>query len=136
MTEYPSPPADARPSSVLPLLVAFVALVVAVGALWVSYGGARPAVTQEQAAVAPPADLDKIKQDLASLQQTVQGIQADQQKQAGEAQQKISKQQGEQKLMSEQLGSLSARVNALESARAESSAAAPQSAPRAKGTKR
>lgn len=145
MTDDPSPPADGRPRSVLPLLVALVALVVAGGALWMSYGNAtRYATLQEHAVVAPPADpaIDQIRQTLVSLQQAVQGIQADQQKQAaqaGDAQQKISAQQGEQKLLSDQLGALSARVNLLESARAESPAAAPQTAPdtqRAKRTKR
>ncbi|MCK1544022.1 hypothetical protein IVA98_05615 [Bradyrhizobium sp. 160] len=140
MAEFSSQRADARPSSALPLLVALLALAVAVGALWMSYGNpASPAVTQDQAVVAPPTDpsIDKIKQDLAALQQAVQEMQANQQKQAGESQQKIAAQQGGQKLLSDQLGSLSARVNALESARAETNAPASQPFPgaRAKRTK-
>ncbi|QPF83941.1 hypothetical protein IC762_30510 [Bradyrhizobium genosp. L] len=141
MTDDPLPSADARPRSVLPLLVALVALVVAGGALWMSYSNTtKLAASQEHAAVAPPADpaIDQIKQTLASLQQAVQGIQADQQKlaaQVGDAQQKTSAQQGEQKLLSDQLGALSARVNSLESARAETSAPAPQTAPAPQGTK-
>ncbi|PDT74284.1 hypothetical protein CO675_26280 [Bradyrhizobium sp. C9] len=73
-----------------------------------------------------------MKQTLASLQQAVQGIQADQQRQAervGDIQQKTSAQQGEQKLISDQIGALSARVNSLESARAESPGPAPQTTP-------
>ncbi|OMI04906.1 hypothetical protein BSN85_25890 [Bradyrhizobium brasilense] len=92
---------NARPRSALPLLVAILALIVAADALWLSYGNARKlATSQEHAAVAPPPDpaIDQIKQTLASLQQAVQGIQADQQRQAervGDIQQKTSTQQGE-----------------------------------------
>ena len=137
----PSMPADARPRSALPLLVALLALIVAAGALWMSYGsGTRSAGSQQQAAVAPAPDpaIEQLKQTLASLQQAVQGVQADQQKlasQVGDVQQKLSAQQGDQKLLSDQLGSLSARVNSLESARAESPAA-PQPAPAPRNTKR
>ena len=133
-------PADARPRSALSLLVALLALIVAGGALWISYSsGTRPATSQEQAAVAPAPDpaIEQLKQSLASLQQSVQGMQADQQKvatQVSDVQQRLSTQQGDQKLLSDQLGSLSARVNSLESARAESPA--PQPAPAPRNTKR
>ncbi|MGY4178361.1 small-conductance mechanosensitive channel [Bradyrhizobium sp. USDA 4518] len=135
MTIAPSTPADARPRSALPLLVGILALIVAGGALWMSYNNAtRLATSQEHAAVAPPPDtaVEQIKQTLASIQQAVQGIQADQQRQAervGDAQQKAAAQQGEQKLISDQLSALSARVNSLESARAESPTPDPQAAP-------
>ncbi|QOZ26776.1 hypothetical protein [Bradyrhizobium sp. CCBAU 51753] len=137
----PSMPADARPRSALPLLVALLALIVAGGALWMSFaGGTRSAGSQQQAAAAPAPDpaIEQIKQTLASLQQAVQGVQTDQQKlatQVSDVQQRLSTQQGDQKLFSDQLGSLSARVNSLESARAESPAA-PQPAPVPRNTKR
>lgn len=137
----PSMPADARPRSALSLLVALLALIVAGGALWMSYAnGTKPAAPQEQAAVAPAPDpaIEQVKQSLASLQQAVQGMQADQQKlatQVSDIQQKLAGQQGDQKLLSDQLGSLSARVNSLESARAESPAPA-QPAPAPRNTKR
>ena len=133
----PSMPADARPRSALSLLVALLALIVAGGALWMSYaGGTRPAAPQEQAAAAPDPAIEQLKQSLASLQQAVQGMQADQQKlatQVSDVQQRLAGQQGDQKLLSEQLGSLSARVNSLESARAESPAPpAPRNTKRSK----
>ncbi|MCC8975354.1 hypothetical protein [Bradyrhizobium brasilense] len=91
-----SAPADPRPRSALPLLVAILALIVAGGALWVSYGNAtKLAASKEHAAVAPPSDpaIEQIKETLSSLQQAVRGIQADQQRQAervGDVQQGIS----------------------------------------------
>ncbi|MGY4311254.1 hypothetical protein [Bradyrhizobium sp. JR3.5] len=144
MTET-STPADARPRSALPLFVAVFALVVAGGGLWVSYSNATKITTsQEHAAAAPPPDpaIQQIKQTLSSLQQAVQGIQAEQQRQAaqiGDVQQKTAAQHGEQKLISDQLAALSGRVNSLESARAESAAPVPQPAPdtqRARRSKR
>jgi septal ring factor EnvC (AmiA/AmiB activator) len=106
------------------LFVAVLALVVAGGALWASY-----------AAVAPPSDpaIKQIKETISSLQQPVNGIQSDQKKlaaQLNDIQQKASAQQGEQKLLSDQLAALSARVNSLQSARAERPAAAQPSARR------
>lgn len=144
MTDAHPTSADARPRSALLLLVALLALVVAGAALWASYSNtARPA-PREHAAATPQQDpaIAQIKETLASVQQAVQGIQSDQQKlaaQLNDVQQKSSTQHSEQKLVSDQLGTLSARVNPLESARAESPAAAPQvapDAPRAKRTKR
>ncbi|MHC6154920.1 hypothetical protein ACVSQB_24370 [Bradyrhizobium elkanii] len=135
MTDDRSASADVRPRSALPLLVAILSLIVAGGALLASYNNATKfAASQERAAAVPPPDpaVEQMKQTLASLQQAVQGIQAEQKRQAaqfGDAQQKTSAQQGEQKLISDQLGALSARVNSLESARAESPAQATQPAP-------
>ncbi|MGY3409531.1 septal ring factor EnvC (AmiA/AmiB activator) [Bradyrhizobium sp. GM5.1] len=139
MTDTSTP--DARPRSALPLLMAVLALIVAGCALWVSYGNStKAAAPQEQAAVTPA--VEQMKQTLSALQRSVEGIQSDQQKlaaQLSDIQQKASAQQGERKLLSDQLGSLSARVNSLESARAESSTATPQAAPdtqKARRTKR
>ncbi|MCP1831566.1 MULTISPECIES: hypothetical protein [Bradyrhizobium] len=135
MTADSSTPGDAQARSSFPLLIAVLAVIVACGALWMSYSNATKfAASQERAAVAPPPDpaLAEMKQTLASLQQAVQGIEAGQKRQAaqiGDAQQKTSAQQGEQKLISDQLGALSARVNSLESARAESPAQATPAAP-------
>ncbi|WP_128970339.1 hypothetical protein [Bradyrhizobium tropiciagri] len=142
MTDDRSTPADARPGSTLPLMVAILALIVAAAGLWMSYGNAtKIAATQQQAAVAPPPDpaIEQMKQTLSSLQQAVQGLQEDQQKlgaQVGDVQQKTSARQGEQKLISDQLGALSARVNSLESARADTPAAASQPAPAPQKRKR
>ena len=140
MTDAHPTSADARPRS--SMLVAILALVVACGALWAGYNNAAKPAPQEHAAAAPPQQdpgIGQIKGTLSSLQQSVQGIQADQQKlaaQLNDIQQRTSAQQGDQKLLSDQLGSLSARVNSLESARAESPAAAPPPAPDAQRGKR
>ncbi|MGF6313421.1 peptidoglycan hydrolase CwlO-like protein [Bradyrhizobium sp. i1.8.4] len=137
----PSTVTDARPRWGRPLLVALL-VVVAAGALWMSYGsGTRSTTSQEHALAARPPDpaIEELKQSLSSLQQAVQGIQADQQKlsaQVGDIQQKTSAQQGEQKLLSDQLGAISARVNLLESARAESPAPTQQTSPAPQGAKR
>lgn len=140
----PSMPADARPRSAVSSLVALLALIVAGGALWMSYtSGTRSTTPQEQAAAAPAPDpaIEQLKQSLASLQQAVQGMQSDQQKvatQVSDVQQRLAAHQGDQKLLSDQLGSLSARVNSLESARAESPTPqpAPAPAPAPRNTKR
>lgn len=136
MTE-PSMSADARPRSALPLLMAILAVVIAGGALWVSYGNSRKTVTpqEEHAAVTPPPQdpaIGQIKESLSSLEQSMNAIQSDQKKltaQLNDIQQKESAQQGEQKQISDQLGALGARVSSLESAKAESPVAAPQTAP-------
>ncbi|MGY2990135.1 hypothetical protein [Bradyrhizobium sp. USDA 4508] len=134
----PSTPANDRPRSPAPLLVAILALIVAAGALWMSYiNSTNATLPQEQAATAPTPDpaIEQMKQTLSSLQQTVQGLQSDQQKLAGQVtdvQQKTSTQQGEQKLISDQLNALSGRVNSLESARAESPPAPPTPSRRSK----
>ncbi|MBR0797332.1 hypothetical protein JQ615_18240 [Bradyrhizobium jicamae] len=116
------------------LVVALIVVLVAGGFLWMAYGtGMQWAGSQQKAQLSPPpADpaIEQIKQTLASLQQAVQGIQSDQQKLADQingVQRNVSTQRGDQKLLSDQLGSLSARVDALASARAESPA--PQPAP-------
>ncbi|MGY3576806.1 hypothetical protein [Bradyrhizobium sp. USDA 4504] len=135
MTIDPSTPADTQPRSALPLLVAILALIIAGGALWMGFNNATKfAASQERAAAAPPTDpaIEQMKQALSSIQQAVQGIQAEQQRHAervGDTQQKTAAQQGEQKLISDQLSALTARVNSLESARAESPAPAPQATP-------
>ncbi|WP_210168573.1 hypothetical protein [Bradyrhizobium viridifuturi] len=68
-----------------------------------------------------------MKQTSASVQQAMQGIEADQKGRQliGNIQQKVAAEQGERKVISDQLGALSARVNSLESVRAESRAQAP-----------
>jgi hypothetical protein len=76
---------------------------------------------------------------LSSVQQAVQAIQSAQEKlsaQINDIQQKTAAQRGEQKLLSDQLGALSARVNSLESAKADSSAPSQQTAPAPQRTKR
>ena len=132
MTDH-STSADAGPRAALPgLIVALLALLVAAAALWMSYSSAtRPVNSQDHAAVAaaPNPAIDEIKQSLSSVQLALQGIQSAQEKltaQVNDIQQKVSAQRGEQKLLSDQFGALSARVNSLESAKADSSAPAPQ----------
>ena len=142
MTVDSSTPADAQARSSFPLVIAVLAFIIACGALWMSYSNATKfAASQERTAAAPPPDpaIAEMRQTLVSLQQTVQGIEADQKRQAaqiGDAQQKTSAGQGERKLIFDQLGALSARLNSLESARAESTAQTPPAAPPQRRTKR
>jgi uncharacterized protein YlxW (UPF0749 family) len=71
---------------------------------------------------------EEARQSVANLRQAVQDIQADQQKlteQISNVQRKLAAEGGERKLMSDQLGALSARVDALASANADTTAATP-----------
>ncbi|WGR97630.1 MULTISPECIES: hypothetical protein [unclassified Bradyrhizobium] len=142
----PLTPADTRQRSSALWLVAALLVIIAAGSfLWVHYStGSKSVAPQQKAEVASPPDpaVEQIRQTLSSLQQAVQGIQSDQQKlaaQVNEIQQKASVQQGEQKLLSDQLGSLTSRLDSLASANAENPAATQQTAPapqRAKRSKR
>lgn len=75
------------------------------------------------------SNVEQEKQAEATLQQTVQDIQASQQKlgdQIKQLQTKIASESGERKLMSDQLGALSSRVDALSSANAAAAAGTQQ----------
>jgi hypothetical protein len=129
------------------LAVAIIAVVVAGGFFWINRDSGTKSETpapQPQASVQPPPDpaVEQLKQTLSSLQQTVKDIQSGQQKLADEitdTRQKASTDQGERKMLSDQIGALSARVDALVATNAESPTPQPQAAPaqqKAKRTKR
>jgi len=146
----PSDNTDIRPRrSTAPWLVGALIAIIVVGSLvWVNHNAdtksAAPA-PQPQASAQPSQDqAEATKQTLSSLQQTVQEVQANQQRladqikdiqqqasqfnqqkfadQMNDLQQKVAAQQGEQKTLSDKLSALSARVDDLVSTNAESPA--------------
>ncbi|WP_157449815.1 hypothetical protein [Bradyrhizobium sp. ARR65] len=80
-----------------------------------------PTVAANQSTEQPPAH-DETKQTLASLQQAVNDLQSARQRDEGQVadlQRQLSAEQGERKLLSDQIGALAGRVDGLEKARAE-----------------
>ena len=78
---------------------------------------------------AAPKDMEvgHSEQTVAALQQSVQDIQANEKRlgeQISDLQQKLAQEDGDRKLLSDQLGSLSSRLDAIASANGESTAAA------------
>ena len=116
-----------RPRRILPWLL----LAVAIGAvLWASnrvgYETSQEAVVQPKAELPAAAEIaDKTAREaVANLQQTIQELQAEQQRVAEQIsglQRQLLAEQGGRKLLSEQVGGLSARVDSLRG----SNAAAP-----------
>lgn len=109
--------------SIVPwLVVALVIVLAAGGFVWTNRE-----IQALQAAMAQPRDSGDTRGQ-ADLQQTVQDVRSGQQKlsdQLADVQRKLASESGERKLLSDQLGSLSARVDALASANADSTAAPP-----------
>ncbi|TYL96632.1 hypothetical protein FXB40_11355 [Bradyrhizobium rifense] len=103
------------------LVVALVVVLAAGGFVWMNRE-----IQALQTATASHQDdpsVEQAKQTVAELQKAVQDVQAAQQKfadQLTDLQRKVAGEGGERKLMSDQLGSISARVDALASANAES----------------
>jgi len=84
-----------------------------------------------QAATAPRQEVsvDETRQALVAVQQTTKDIQTGQQKlteQVNELQRRIAGEQGERKLLSDQLGAISGRVDALASSKADVNSAPQQ----------
>jgi chromosome segregation ATPase len=78
-------------------------------------------VAANQSTEQPRAN-DETKQTLAALQQTVNDLQSARQRDEGQIadlQRQLSAEQGERKLLSDQVGALAGRVDGLEKARAE-----------------
>ncbi|WP_439404735.1 hypothetical protein ACNJX9_25305 [Bradyrhizobium sp. DASA03076] len=108
---------------VLPWLVlALVVVLAAGGFVWVNreIQTLRTEIASHQDEQGKPAvaDLQKILQDLQATQQKVAV-------QLTDLQHKVAAESGERKLLSDQLGSISARVDALASANAESTTTTP-----------
>lgn len=73
-------------------------------------------------------NVDEMRQVVAALQQTTKEIQTSQQKlteQVTDLQRRVAAEQGERKLLSDQLGSISGRVDALASSNADATPLAP-----------
>jgi peptidoglycan hydrolase CwlO-like protein len=127
----------------VPWLIVVLVIILAGGAIfWTNHNAVtKSEAPLQKADVSPPQDpaVEQIKQTLSALQQTVQDIQSGQQKlveQINDIQRKSSADQGERKMLSEQLGALSARVDTLVSTNAESTPAAPESTPAAAQTQK
>jgi peptidoglycan hydrolase CwlO-like protein len=123
-----------RPRRIVPWVLLLLLAVAIVAVLWAS--NRIGSESSPFAAVHPNGEpslaaeiADKTARDaVANLQQTIQELQAAQQRAAEQIsglQRQISVEQGQRKLLSEQLGGLSARVDSLQG----SNAAAPLSPP-------
>lgn len=110
-------------------LVIFAAIAVGAIVAWQKYGfSAAPTTASVQPAVQSQPPLranpyDETKQALSALQQTVKEIQASQQEMAdrlSETKQQLAAEQGERKMLSEQVGGLAGRLDRLAAASASS----------------
>lgn len=108
---------------VLPWLVVTLVVVLA-GGLFVWMNNKIEAV-QAATATRPDSGVEQTNRAVAALEQTVKDLQSSQQSlvdRIADIQRKIASEVSNRKLMSDQLGALSARVDALASASAESTA--------------
>ena len=108
-----------RPSRVLVLFLILVAVATFGAILWSARG---PSVPPVEVADEAKQQRDQWKQQLDALQQEVKGLQTFQQKLAGEMEElrrQTSRESGERKLLSDQVGSLSARVDGLSATNVE-----------------
>ncbi|MGY3410102.1 uncharacterized protein HemX [Bradyrhizobium sp. GM5.1] len=88
-------------------------------------------------APSPPPASDETKEALASVQQTLKDVQSAQQKaedEISQLQRRLSAEQSDRKLLSEQVGSLSARLDSLVAANAEKPALPPTAAKKKRGS--
>ena len=114
-----------------------ILLLIAVGGafFWTNYQSVSksPIVAQPIAEPPTPREVadEQARQALAALQQTVKDVQTSQQDAAetiSKLQQQISAEQGQRKLLSEQLGALSARFENFLETNAQAPATSPQPA--------
>lgn len=126
MTQYSDSVHSRR--AVLPLVLVALAVILAVGGfVWMNY---KIEALRQAAAPQQASGVDDIRLATAALGQTLKDVQAGQQKlaeQLADVQRKLASESGERKLLSEQVGALSSRVDSLASANAASTAPAPQS---------
>jgi septal ring factor EnvC (AmiA/AmiB activator) len=102
-----------RPPRILVLFLILVAVATFGAILWSVRGPSAPPI---EIADEAKQQRDQWKQQLDALQQEVKGLQTSQQKLAGEMDElrrQTSRESGERKLLSDQVGSLSARVDGL-----------------------
>ena len=126
-----SRPSSARTAITVLLVLATVGLGATV--VWQNYGPAtepaktasvQPAVQSQAPQQAEPSD--ETRQSLNALQQAVKDLQASQQQtadQLSETKKELAAEQGERKMLSEQVGALAGRVDGLAAASASSVAA-------------
>ncbi|MBW7970103.1 hypothetical protein [Bradyrhizobium sp. BR 10289] len=102
------------------VLVAFVAVAAAGGIFWTNQRIEALQATQNASRQEP--NLDAIRQAIAALQKTTDEVRGTQQKlseQVTDLERRFAAEQGERKLLADQLGSISGRVDALASSKAE-----------------
>ncbi|WP_316172187.1 hypothetical protein [Bradyrhizobium sp. SZCCHNRI3037] len=121
------------------LLTALVVIIAAGGFFWINQRIETLQMTV--AADRPDFNLEETKQTLASLQQIIQQVQADQQKlgdQIAEIQRGATAEQADRKALSDRVGALGTRIDALASAQATAAATneLPQQAPQVQKNKR
>lgn len=112
------------------IVLALVAVLAISGFFWTQR---KVEALQAMAATHQDFDAQEVKQALTTLQQTVQEVQSNQQKvseQVDGLRRKLASEGGERKLLSDQLGALSARVDGLASANANSSITTAPQAPK------
>ena len=107
------------------LLLTVVAVVTFGAVLWSARGPSAPSVEAFDEA---KQQRDQWKQQLDALQEDLKNLQASQQQLAGEMDElkrQTSRESGERKLLSDQVGSLSARVDVLSAADANAAETVP-----------
>jgi uncharacterized protein HemX len=128
---YTTGPSQSRP---VLLWILFLVLVALAGAVF--WGNSRSErdssrITTVQSEAAQPPQ-DDTKQAVTALQQAVKDLQSANQRAADQItdlQRQLSAEEGDRKLLADQVGALSARINDLEKARAE------MRAPRSRGAR-
>ena len=111
-----------RLRQVLPWLVV-VAVLVGGTLLWRNNQAQQASTSSTEAGLkASPAPQDQTQQAMTDLQQSVKDLQSARERDEGrinDLQRQLSAEQGERKLLSDQVGGLVGRVDGLEKARAE-----------------
>jgi uncharacterized protein HemX len=104
-------------------LVVVVAVLVGGTLLWRNKQASAPSEAASQPSTEPaPGSQDQTQQALANLQQTVKDLQSAREREESrinDLQQQLSAEQGERKLLSDQVSGLVGRVEGLAKARAE-----------------
>ena len=115
-----------RSRRMLPWLLILVVVVIGGAFIWASNRTGKDsspvAASQSSNAQQSPASQDETEQALATLQQAVNDLKSARQHDAdqiADLQRQLSSEEGERKLLSDQVNALSGRVDGLEKARAE-----------------
>ncbi len=114
-----------RPRRMLPWLLILAVVVIGGAFIWANNHAGKnssPVAANQSGAQQASASPGETKQALASLQQAVNDLKSARQQDAdqiADLQRQLSAEEGERKLLSDQVSALSGRVDGLEKARAE-----------------
>ena len=103
------------------MLLVLVLVALGGGLYLASHRNRGDSTAQQHAETTSPVSQEDLKQALAPLQQSIRDLQAASQRaadQTSDFQRQLSAQQGEQKLLAQQVGALSARVDHVTNAQA------------------